>query len=189
MNRMHWIAVGGLIGGLVLIAFGGWQFLLRPLGAAYESKVAEKIAAEEKLKETKSRAAQFEKFQAEAENVRRDLEFYNRRLAAQMPATELYAMVDELGHSLNLKDYTYEVKPREKAKNAGADMDETGLKLRFKADLEQTGRLLNACLAQTRILVPDAIVLDRQNDPNGRFDDTLSAIFDLRVFTSSQAAK
>jgi Tfp pilus assembly protein PilO len=189
MNRMHWIAVGGLIGGLVLLGFGGWQFLLRPLGAAYEAKVAEKAVAEEKLKDTKSKAAQFERFQAEAENVRRDLDFYSRRLDSQLSSAELYTLVDSLGHSLNLENWSYEFKIRDKAKGAGADLDETYVKVKFKADLDQTGRLLNACLNQARIVVPDFMVLERTDDPSGTYHETLNGTIEMRVFTSTSGAK
>jgi Tfp pilus assembly protein PilO len=189
MNRMHWIAVGALIGGLGLIGFAGWQFLLRPLGAAYDAKVAEKATAEEKLKDTKSKAAQYERFQAEAENVRRDLDFYNRRLDAQMPLAELYSLIETLINSLNLKEASAEFKLRGKAIGAGADLDETGIKIKFKADLEQTGAFLNACLSQSRIIVPDFMVLERLDDPAGAYHETLSAVVDLRVFTSTTGAK
>lgn len=189
MNRMHWIAVGGLIVGLVLLGFAGWQFLLHPLDIAYEAKLAEKTTAEEKLKETKSRAAQFERFQAEAENVRRDLEFYTRRLDPQFPASELYSLVGSLGNSLNLSDWSYEVKPRDKSKTGGSDLDEVFVRMKFKADLEQTGRLLNACLGQSRIVVPDTLVLLRVDDPNGFYRETVDAVLEMRVFISSMSAK
>lgn len=189
MSRMHWIAVGGLAGGLVLILGLGWQFLLRPLGAAYEAKVAEHAALEKQLEHTKKQAAQFEKFKAQAENVRRDLDFYSRRLDPDMPATELYSLVDGLGNSFNFANWSFEAKPREKTKVTGLNLDEVEVTARFEGDFERLGRFLNLSVSQVRLLVPDTFRLTRITDAAGLYAQTVMVELVIKIFVSPAEAK
>lgn len=184
MNRMHWIAVGGMAAGLVLVLFLGWQFALQPLSAAHEAKVAEHTALQEQLENTKKQAAQFEKFKAQAENVRRDLDFYSRRLDPDMPAAELYTLVDGLGHSFNFGSWSFEAKPREKTKAAGLNLDEVEVVAKFQSDFDRLGRLINLCVSQVRLIVPESFKLVRLEDGAGLFADTLTAELAFKVFVS-----
>lgn len=184
MNRMHWIAVGGLAGGLVLVLFLGWQFALKPLSLEHDAKVAEHETLVKQLENTKKQAAQFEKFKAQAENVRRDLDFYSRRLDPDMPAAELYTMVDALGHSFNFGAWAFEAKPREKTKTAGLNLDEVELTAKFTTDFDRLGRLINLCVGQIRLIVPEALRLVRIEDGEGLFADTLTAELTFKVFVS-----
>lgn len=184
MTRMHWIAVGGLAGGLVLLLVLGWQFLLKPLGVDYDAKVAQRVQLEEQLKTTKQRAMQFEKFKAQAENVRRDLDFYTRRLDSDLPASELYTLVDGMGHSLGLSEWAFSTKDRIKTKTAGLNLDEVEVTAKFNSDFDHLGRFINACVSQTRMLVPEGLKLLRKTDTNGVYADTLSAEVTFKVFVS-----
>jgi Tfp pilus assembly protein PilO len=186
---MHWIAVGGLAGGLVLIIGLGWQFLLRPLGAAYEAKLAEHATLEKQLEHTKKQAAQFEKFKAQAENVRRDLDFYSRRLDPDLPAAELYSLIDGLGNSFNFGSWTFEAKPREKTKLAGLNLDEVEVTTRFEADFERLGRFLNLSVSQVRLLVPETMRLVRITDAAGLYAQTVTVELVTKVLVSPAEAK
>lgn len=186
MNRMHWIAVGSLAGGLILLVVLCFQFLIKPLGADYEAKVAAKADLEQQLATTKQRAAQFEKFKAQAENVRRDLDFYSRRLDPDLPADELYTMVDGLGHSLNFNNWSFEAKKRERTKLPGVSLDEVEVKARFNSDFDRVGKLLNLCLSQTRLIVPDSMTLTKVDDPSGVYRETLKAEVTVKVLVSPE---
>lgn len=186
MNRMHWITVGSLAGGLILVLVLGWQFLLKPLSLAYDEKVAAKAELENQLTITKQRAAQFEKFKAEAENVRRDLDFYSRRLDPALPAAELYTLVDGLGHSFNFTTWNFEAAKRGKSKLPGVGLDEVEIRARFATDFERLGQMLNLSVSQTRILVPDYLKLDRKVDNTGAYLDTLNADLVLKVVLSPE---
>lgn len=189
MNRLHWIAVGGLVGGLLLVLGLGWQFLLRPLGAEHAAKVAEHEQLVKQLAHTKAQAAQFEKFKAQAENVRRDLDFYSRRLDPDLPASELYTLVDGLGHSLNLGTWTFEAKVRAKTKVPSLTLDEVEVRAKFTADFDRLGQLVNSMVSQTRLLVPESFTLTRYADASGSFTDTLNADLIFKVFVSPSEAK
>jgi Tfp pilus assembly protein PilO len=181
---MHWIAVGGLVGGLVLILVLGWQFLLRPLGTEYDAKLAQKTDLEGQLATTKQRAAQFEKFKAEAENVRRDLDFFSRRLDPDLPAAELYTLVDGLGHALNFSLWKFEAKPRARTKLPGLTLDEVEVKASFNSDFERLGKILNLGVNQVRLIVPDSFVLTSLNDKDATYRETFSADLFLKVLVS-----
>jgi hypothetical protein len=183
---MHWIAVGSLAAGLILVVVLGWQFMVKPLGADYDAKVAQKADLESQLATTKQRAAQFEKFKAQAENVRRDLDFYSRRLDPDLPTDELYTMVDGLGHSLNFNNWSFETKKREKTKLPGVSLDEVEVKARFSSDFESVGKLLNLCVGQVRLLVPDSLTLTRVDDPSGVYRETLKAEVVVKVLVSPE---
>jgi Tfp pilus assembly protein PilO len=181
---MHWIAVGGLAGGLVLVLVLGWQFLLRPLGAEFDAKMAQKSDLESQLETTKQRAAQFEKFKAEAENVRRDLDFFSRRLDPDLPAAELYTLVDGLGHALNFSTWTFEAKPRTRTKLPGLTLDEVEVKATFNTDFERLGKILNLGVSQVRLIVPDSFILTGLNDKDTSYRETMNAILVLKVLVS-----
>ena len=182
-QRMQWIVIGGLVLCLGFVVFGAWKFLLVPLADAYDAKIAEKTVVEEKLRVTKQRALQFEKFQAEAENVRRALEFYSDRLNPELKYQELLSLVDGLGHSLNLTDWSFERDARGKSKLAGlGSMDEIEVRVKFKADANHLGRFLNACLMAKRLVCPDSISIRKLEDPNGTFAETLDAAVKLKIY-------
>jgi len=178
MNRMHWAVVGGTALGLVAGLFMGWRFLIKPLEVKRQEKLADKAQLEDKLKETKQRAAQYEKFQAEAENVRRDLEFYSRRLDDPLSKEQLYAEVASLVKSLNLKNPGYGIEDKPDPKMAKQEVT-----LTYSGDLDQTGQLLNACVSQPNIVMPLSLELVRNEDANGIFRESLGAKFVFAVLS------
>jgi Tfp pilus assembly protein PilO len=189
MNRLHWIAVGGLALGLGLVGFAGWRFLLTPLAAERAAKLAEKEAAVAKLQEAKRRANQFEKFKAEAENVRRDLDYYTRRLDPSLPVTEVFNQLEELGNSFNFLEWSFDVKARAKTKTKGLDLDDVLVKASFKADYDRLGQFLNAAANRRRLFVAEAINIQRLIDADGVYRNTLKADLDLRVYVSAEAKR
>lgn len=186
MTRLHWIAVGGLAGGLALVLGLGWQFLLKPLGEERQAKLAQLQELQAQLENTKKRAAQFEKFKAEAENVRRDLDFFTRRLDPDLSTAELYTLIDSLGRSLSLKDWRFEAGPREKTKIGGLNLDEVEVKMSFTGDFEKLARLVNLSITQVRIFSPELMRLNRIDDGTGAFVDTLAANLTFKVFVSPE---
>jgi Tfp pilus assembly protein PilO len=184
MNRMHWAVVGGLAAGLVALLFLGWHFKIQDLARQTDDKLAEKQALEDKLQETKQRAAQFEKFQAEAENVRRDLEFYSRRLDDPLEKEQLYAEVLGIVQSLNLKAVTIVVDEKTDAKMAKNEVT-----LTYNADLDRSGQLLNECVSQPNIVLPVSLELTRLEDANGYYRETLTGKLVFDVLSGLQGAK
>lgn len=189
MNRTHWITVGGLVAGLGLLLGLGWQFALRPQKLAYEQALKEKADLEAKLKEARARAAQFEKFKSEAENVRRDLDFYLRRLDPNLPQSELYSLLDGIGHSFNFPDWNFSTAERVKSTTAKLDLDQVEVVAKFTSDYETLGQFINLCISQVRLLVPEGLLLTRQVDSEGLYKKTLDAQVTLRVFVSSPKGK
>jgi Tfp pilus assembly protein PilO len=189
MTRLHWIAVGGLIGGLVLVFVLGWQFLLRPLGAEHTAKLVEHEQLVKQLEHTKAQAAQFEKFKAQAENVRRDLDFYSRRLDQDLAATELYTIVEGLGRRLGIQDWSYTAKERAKTKVPGLTLDEIEVVARFGGDFERFGQLINSMVEETRLIVPEFFALNRRTGGTETYVDTLAGDITFRIFISPQEAK
>lgn len=184
MSRTHWIIVGVMAAGLVGCVFLGWRYLIQPQQAAYEAKVAEKADAEAKLKEAKERAAQFEKFQAEAENVRRDLEFYTRRLDEPLNREQLQATLDSMVNTFNLRNTTtdFETKP----KGSG---ESTLVKLTFQGDLDHVGRLMDACVGQQHIFLFGDMDLRSQVDSSNDYRNSLAAEVNLEVLAGSPGGK
>jgi Tfp pilus assembly protein PilO len=176
MNRMHWVVVGGMAAGLVALLFMGWHFKIQDLDRQRDDKLVEKQQLEDKLQETKQRAAQFEKFQAEAENVRRDLEFYSRRLDDPLDQEQLYSEVLGLIQSLNLKLATATLENKSDATKSKQEVT-----LNYTGDLDQTGQLLNACVSQSNIVLPVSLELIRQDDSTGYYRESITVkyVFDV----------
>ncbi|HXB98320.1 MAG TPA: hypothetical protein VNZ54_09715 [bacterium] len=184
MNRMHWAVVGGLAAGLVAVLFLGWHFKIQQLDRDRDALLDQKQTLEDKLQETKQRAAQFEKFQAEAENVRRDLEFYSRRLDDPLDKEQLYAEVGGLVQALNLVNVTTLVEDKSDATKSKQEVT-----LNYTGDLDQTGQLLNACVSQSNIVLPVSIDLSRVEDPNGYYRESLTGKFIFDVLSGLKGTK
>ena len=182
MNRMHWIAVGALGAGLVALLVLGWRFAIHPLDLAYAAKLDEKTQLEAKLADAKQRAAQFEKFQAEAENVRRDLEFYSRRLDEPLDAVELYGTLQALVDARSLRVSNLDVTT--KADKVG---ERHSVELDFSADLERLGRFLDDCVGQQHIFLPNSVDITRFEDPGGMFRDTIQVKLMMDVLSGPRS--
>jgi Tfp pilus assembly protein PilO len=190
VNRVHWIVVGGMAAGLAGLVFAGWQFFVHPLSAEYTDAVAKKEDLEQQLQTAKETAAQFDKFKAQAENMRRDLEFYSSRTDDLLNRNEVYQLVYGVGNALNLRDWTVDVKePVAAPGSSGGDMSVCKVEVRFKADYEHLGRLLNGCLGQKRLIVPDTVTIRNLDDPTGVFTDTVDVVLDLSVYGGKAKVK
>jgi hypothetical protein len=186
MRRLHWIVVGALGAGLGAILFLGWRFAIHPLDAAYAAKVDEKAQLEAKLSDAKQRAAQFEKFQAEAENVRRDLEFYSRRLDEPLDREQLYGTLMSILGGLSLRVSKAEVETKQDPKSKG---EVHSVNLEFSADLDRLGKLLDACVQQQHIFMPNSIELTRYEDPEGEYRDTMKVKLLMDVYSGARGGK
>ena len=186
MNRMHWILVGALGAGMAAMVVLGWRFAIHPMDEAYDAKVAEKATLDSKLSEDKERAAQFEKFQAEAENVRRDLEFYSRRLDEPLDREQLYGTLQSLAGGLSLRVTKFEVESKANPKGGG---ELQSINLEFEGDLERLGRLLDACVSQQHIFLPNSVELTRLDDPDGQFRNTVKVKLMMDVLSGARGAK
>jgi Tfp pilus assembly protein PilO len=184
MNRMHWAVIGGLAAGLVAVLFLGWHFKIQQLERDRDAALATKAALEDKLQETKQRAAQFEKFQAEAENVRRDLEFFSRRLDDPLDKEQLYAEIGGLVQTLNLKQVVLAV-----ADKSDTTKSKQEVTLNYFGDLDRTGQLLNDCVSQANIVLPVSIELTRQDDSTGAYRESMAVKFVFDVLSGLKGAK
>lgn len=189
MNKQLMVVIGGMAGGLVLVGWAGWQFVLRPAAAAITALEADRDAASEKLNDTKAKAMQYEKFQAEAENIRRDLVFVSQRLNPDFPEAEYVRLVQGLVSAENPRDWSVTFKPpkegnRAKTKASGLDLDEREFSVKFRGDYENLGRLLNTAVQQTRMVSPEKVVIKPVNDDEGR--QTIEATVDMKVFTQPE---
>jgi len=179
MNRTHWIIVGALAGGVVAMLGAGWQFLVHPISADIAAQVSAKADIEAKLQTARDTAAQFDKFRAQAENMRRDLDFYSSRMDANLTTIEVGQMLDTIAHELDLKDWTADVKPPSSAGANGVEIGACKVEVRFKSDYEHIGRFLNGCLDQVRLVVPDNVSL---HDAAGVYFDTVDVDLNLTVW-------
>jgi hypothetical protein len=187
VNRTHWIVVGGLAAGLAVATFLGWRLVVNPLAAEYADELVVQQDLQKKLQVARDTAAQFDKFKAQAENVRRDLDFYSSRVDEPMGAVEAAQLMDSLGNAENLKDWIADVKPAG-APGVGA-IGSVSVELKFKSDFDHLGRFLNGCLTQKRLLVPESMVLKRLEDPSGIFSDTVDVDLFVTVYGGKQKGK
>lgn len=191
MKRKQWIVIGILGGIFVALAWAGWFFLVRPVHAQIEAKAVEMAEVAAKLKDAKEKEQQYEKFQAEAENVRRDLLFVASRLDPVLKYSDVFRALDSAGNALNLPKYRFEVGKREKTKAPGlTDMDDVPVTVTFETDYEGLGRFLNAVISQQRLYVPMAsIELDfKRIDDSASFKSSLKVKLMVRLFLEAKKA-
>ena len=178
MNQKYWIVIGGLAAGLVILTFAGWHFMVKPLSADYDAAVAQKAVIDAQLQTARDTAAQFSKFRAQEEDMRRDLEFYSSRTDGRLNAVEVSQMLTTLGKGLGLGNWIINV-------TKGASIGGIGqyaVTLTFASDYERLGGFLNACVSQRRIIVPTSITLNSVDDPNGVYNNTMTVALTLTVY-------
>jgi Tfp pilus assembly protein PilO len=190
VSRKHWITVGGLAAGLVLLTFLGWRFFVRPLADDVAAAVDQKQALTKQLQTARDTAAQFAKFKAQASAMDRELDFYESRMDGDLDTASVLGLMDDLGRPLDLQEWNVTAK-QQSAPGRGSRASALGsyeVTVSFQSDFESVGRFLNACVGQRRIIVPEGISLRSYTDPNGLYDDTLSATITLAVYGGKPAA-
>jgi Tfp pilus assembly protein PilO len=158
LKRQHWIVVGAFGGGLILVAWLGWFFVAKPLSASIQTEVETRDAKRVALETARAKAAQYEKFQAQAENYKRDLNFINRRLDPDFSLNELVKIISSLANRAGVNNLTYEFKERTVFKDTKLPgMDRIPVTVKFKAGYHVAAELISEAISQNRILVPEKL--------------------------------
>jgi Tfp pilus assembly protein PilO len=160
VSRKHWVVVAIFGVGFGLIGYLGWFLLVAPVRGDIAAKQEELSNAKKKLEEAQAKAAQKEKFQAMAENVRRDLALVASRVDPVLPVTELYYIFSSLGNRLALPKYEFAEKPREGVKDTALPgMERIPLKVKFQTGFHQAGQYLNSIVSLDRLMVLEGFTL------------------------------
>lgn len=189
MTRQFWIVVGSMAAGLLLAAWLGWQFLLRPVSQATIAREGELSARQAELDQVKGAQAQYEKFKRDAESTRHDVQLLRQRLDADLSEGELVRIINGQVQALNPRDLTWDYSPRIVTKLEGqSGLDEVSFKMRFKSDYETVGLLLNGMVSQLRLISPEKVTLKSFADSHeGRL--TVDASLEFKLFLESKGAK
>src|SRR5260221_12036198 len=164
------------------LGYLGWAILVQPVQAKITARSGDLKVAKDKLAEAQFKAAQHDKFQALAENIRRDLVFISGRVDPVLPTQDLYKLLSSMGNRFGLPGYFFEVKARAKSKDAGmGTMDEYPIKVKFKSGFHHVGLFLAWAISQDRLFVPDRFVLAAA-PPLGDNAPILTADIDMRIF-------
>ena len=188
MNRQFWIVVGSMAAGLVLMAWLGWQFLLRPVAAATEAMQTTLAEKKDELEQVKGAEAQYDKFKRDAESTRHEVQLLRQRLDPDLTEGELVRMISGEAQALNPRDLTWSYSPRTATKLDGqSGLDEVPFKLSFKSDYETVGKLVNAMVSQLRLISPERVNLITFSDQaEGRI--TVIATLEFKVFLESSGS-
>lgn len=189
MTRQFWIVVGSMAAGLLLVAWLGWQFLLRPVAQATAGLEGELVARQSELDQVKGAQAQYEKFKRDAESTRHDVQLLRQRLDADLSEGELVRIINGQVQALNPRDLTWDYSARIVSKLEGqSGLDEVGFKMKFKSDYETVGVLLNNMVSQLRLISPEKITLKAYADQReGRL--TVDAAIEFKLFLESKGSK
>jgi Tfp pilus assembly protein PilO len=178
MNRTHWIVAGALALGLVLALVGGMRFAVKPVRSRIEDQLAVKQDLEAKLQKARDTAAQFDKFKAQAENVRRDLDFYSARIDEPLTSVGVQKMLQTIENQYNFRECTYDIK----ALTSDGSVTTYEVDIKFKSDFEHLGLFLDSCLGQKRLVVLDGFTLTELDDTDGAYVDTMKVELKLLVY-------
>jgi Tfp pilus assembly protein PilO len=182
MNRQAMIVVGSLAGGLLLVLWLGWQFVLNPVAKDIAAKNAALTEKEDELAKVKGAQAQYDKFKRDAEATRHDVQLLRQRLDPVLPAGELVRIINGQAQSLNPKNMVWEYAPRIVSKVEGqTGLDEVGFTMKFKGDFETVGKLVNGMVSQLRLISPERVFLTGFDDAaEGRL--TVDATLEFKMF-------
>jgi Tfp pilus assembly protein PilO len=182
MNRQAMITVGSLAGGLLLVVWLCWQFLLNPVSKDISAKNVELTAKKEELSKVKDAQAKYDKFKRDAEATRHEVQLLRQRLDPVLPTGEMVRIINGQAQSLNARDMSWSYSPRIVSKLEGqSNLDEIPFKMKFKCDYETVGRLLNGMVSQMRLISPEKVTLATFDDKaEGRV--TLEATIEFKLF-------
>lgn len=183
MSRNYWIVVGGLLAGVALVLFGGWKFFIHPQALDYAAEQGKKQDLEKQLQTARDTAAQFGKFKAQAENMRRDLDFYSSRTDINLNKIAVSEMVNSLAHQMGLEELKIDVQ-----EVPNSELGQYDVHVDFNSDFDHLGKFYNACVSQRCIMVPDSVSLRSVDDPSGLYFDTLSVDLSLQVYGGKKTA-
>jgi hypothetical protein len=179
------IVVGSLAGGLILMAWLGWQFVLNPVSKDIRAKTATLGEKEKELATVKGAQAQYDKFKRDAEATRHEVQLLRQRLDPELTTGELVRIINGQAQSLNPRDMVWDYKPRVVSKLEGqTGLDEISFTMKFKSDYDTVGRLLNGMVSQLRLISPEKVTLNAINDlSEGRV--TVDAVIEFKMFLES----
>ena len=189
MTRQFWIVVGSLIAGLLLVAWLGWQFVLHPVAQSTLAREAELQSKQAELDQVKGAQAQYEKFKRDAEATRHEVQTLRQRLDPELTEGEFVRIMQGRLMAENPRDAALEYTHRIASKIEGqSGLDEVAFKLKFKADFESVGRMLNSMVSQMRLICPEKVTLKALNDAaEARY--TVDAVIEFKVYLESKSDK
>ncbi len=160
MKRQHYIVVGAFAVGFCLMVWLGWFFVASPLNIQIDEKVTLREEKKVKLATTLTKATQYDKFQAQAENFKRDLQFINRRLDPQFSYNEMTRIFSSLANTGGLSNFSFEFKPREPLKDAKLpNMDVVPVIIKFKSGYHAAAEFVSNAVSQNRLVVPERVMM------------------------------
>jgi Tfp pilus assembly protein PilO len=171
------------------LSYLGWALVVKPVNVKIEERSKDLEDAKKKLSEAQIKAAQHDKFQALAENVRRDLVFISSRVDPVLGKSELYRIFSLMGNHLALPNYTFIPKERTGSKDAGIQtMEEIPVEVTFVGGYHDVGQFLSWAISQDRMVIPDRLNLT-QMTPQGDGLPSISADIFMRVVLEQAAPK
>jgi Tfp pilus assembly protein PilO len=182
VKRNQIIILASFAAGLALLCFLSWQFLFQTVRKEMIDQRSQLEAAIKELEEAKSKAAQHEKFMAEAENVRRGVNFVTARLDPHLPFSEIVGMFLKIGNELNVKQLSiiWDINTKIVISKDEAGLSSIDVKINFISDYNTLGQYINMVNSQKRIVNLTDIKLE-SNDPTGR-KGALKATLTFRLF-------
>jgi hypothetical protein len=182
MNRQAMIVVGSLAGGLLLVLWLGWQFVLNPVSKKITELNATLASKEDELAKVKGAQAQYDKFKRDAEATRHDVTLLRQRLDPELPAGELVRIVNGQAQALNPSEMVWDYTARVVSKLQGqTGLDEIFFRMKFKSDFETVGKLVNGMVSQLRMISPERVWLISYDDKaEGRM--TVDATLEFKMF-------
>ncbi len=187
MRQKQWIVMGALIAGLIALLWLSWSFLLSPVKKKIRLAVDEKIQVEADLADAKAKKNQYDKFQASAENLRRNHLFLTRRLEPQVRVNELYQHLNSLGTQLGLTSFRFESNDSKRVPtklNGVSGMDEQLFVFTFKGRYNHVGEFINSAHSLDRLLVAEKMILTVWADPRGK--ETVDAKIEVKLYLETK---
>jgi len=152
MKRQRIIVMAAAAGLAALLGYLSWAFLFQPL--KFQVNTEREALEQDKatLEEAKQKKMQYDKFLAEAENVRRGLDFVTSRLDPKMDFDENQRTFMRIGQGSKV------FKGEIKTEKAGVSKDYPGFNearatIKWDSDYHALGEFLNEVNSQRRMMV------------------------------------
>lgn len=163
MKKVHIIAIVSVVIAVIAALGGAWYLMLAPINEKIEIRQKELAAVRAELKKAEAAASQHEKFQAEAENVTRNLAFVKSRLEGSFTENDIYQVFNHLGSTEGVDAYKYSRLKSTKYKDAKTLM-EHGVEVEFVSTFHELGEFLNKSVSMQRIIVLQTVSVESADE-------------------------
>lgn len=175
MTRNHWIVVASFSVAFLVLCYGGYAVLIKPVDDKIAATQVSIDADTTSLHDAEAKEAQYDQFHAERENVRRDLNLISERLDPDLSVREEARVLEKIMNGSGVSSWSIvaDIGDRERSKEPGfTSLDQITQAFAIIGGFNELGEICNRIVSNERLLCPESLTISH-NDKDDLEDSSL----------------